>query len=100
MPDAIENVVLGPRVVQIIAGFSLVVAVVGAFFAWRGIAGAKRLITTLALSAAAGSTVALGIFFILSDGLAPFAVLMAQSALSIAMICRAALKSSSKEGRR
>lgn len=70
-----------------------VVALVGVAFAWRGGAGTPRLITAVLVFIAVGIVALMALFFIIAGG-PPIilAVLLALTAVSIAMIGRAVLQ--------
>ncbi|OJF11092.1 hypothetical protein EDD30_6756 [Couchioplanes caeruleus] len=99
MPDVVEDVGFSSPVTQVMVLAVLVVTVGGALLAWRGVTGTARWVVAAALFVAAGLTAALGLAFITGGILAVFTILMLHSALSIAFVGRAVLRSSASEGR-
>jgi len=97
-PDLAEDTAFGGPATVIVAAGVLAVTVVGTALAWRGVAGAARLITATALFVAAGLTAALGVSFATAGILAVLTLLMAHSALFIALIGRAVLRSPGSAG--
>jgi hypothetical protein len=97
-PDLAEDTAFGSSTTELIATVVLVVTVVGTVLAWRGASGSMRVITAVALFIAAALTVALGVSFATAGVLALFTLLMAHSALFIALIGRAVLRNSVVKG--
>jgi hypothetical protein len=93
-PDLADDTAFGSSTTELITAFALVVTVVGAVLAWRRVSGSVRVITAVALFLAAALTVALGVSFATGGVLALFTLLMAHSALFIALIGRAVLRNS------
>lgn len=91
-PDLAEDTAFGNPATQLVVAGVLAVTVVGTLATWRGVSGAGRQATAAALFLAAGATVALGVSFATGGILALLTVLMAHSALFIALIGRAALR--------
>jgi hypothetical protein len=98
-PDLAQDTAFGSPATEILAVIVLAVTVVGTILVWRGVSGALRWITATALFIAAALTVALGVSFATAGILALFTLLMAHSALFIALIGRAALRSPAGNGR-
>jgi hypothetical protein len=98
-PDLVRDTAFGSPTTEILAGLVLAVTVVATILVWRGVSGALRWITAVALFIAAGVTVGLGVSFATGGILALFTLLMAHSAVFIALIGRAALRSPAGKGR-
>jgi hypothetical protein len=87
-PDLAEDTAFGSPATEVVVICVLLVTVIGTILVWRGVSGPARLITAVALFAAAAVTVALGVSFATAGVLALFTLLMAHSALFIALIGR------------
>ncbi|WP_127505075.1 hypothetical protein [Actinoplanes solisilvae] len=70
LPDVVEDVGFGSPTTELMVSAVLLVTIVGAVLAWRGVLGGMRLVVAAALFIAAGLTAALGLSFITGGVLA------------------------------
>ena len=97
--EVAREAVLGTPGTQLALAAVLVVVAVGAVVAWRGAVGSARVVTAALLFVAAGVTGALLIGFLTGGAYVIIAVLLAHSAVSLAMIGRAVLRATPTAGR-